>query len=55
MKKKKKKAPNMEQNIVTSNFSFSHYVFHSYKSLVCQNAVLCGNGLKLFNALKTAT
>ena len=26
--------------------SFSHIVFHSYISLVHQNAVLCGNGLK---------
>ena len=26
-----------------SNFSFSHNVFHSYISLVHQNAVLCGN------------
>ena len=29
----------------TSNFSFSHNVFHSYISLVLQNAVLCGNCL----------
>ena len=34
--------------LVTSNFSFSHNVFYSYISLVCQNAVLCGNGLMLF-------
>ena len=33
------------RNCVTSNFSFSHNVFHSYISLVLQNAVLCGNGL----------
>ena len=26
-------------------FLFSHNVFHSYISLVCQNAALCGNGL----------
>ena len=32
--------------LVTSNFSISHYVFHSYISLVGQNAVLCCNGLK---------
>ena len=32
--------------LVTSNFSFSHNVFHSYISLVSQNVVLCGNGLK---------
>ena len=31
--------------LVTSDFSFSHNVFHSYISLVRQNAVLCGNGL----------
>ena len=31
--------------IVTNNFSFSHNVFHSYTSLVCQNAALCGIGL----------
>ena len=35
--------PNLKQ-IVTSNFSFSHNVFHSYISLVRQNAALCGNG-----------
>ena len=33
------------QLLVTSNFSFSHNVFHSYISLMCQNVVLCGNGL----------
>ena len=27
------------------NFSFFHNVFHSYISLVSQNAALCGNGL----------
>ena len=32
--------------LVTSNFSFSNNVFHSYISLVRQNAVLSGNGLK---------
>ena len=31
--------------LVTSNFSFSYNVFHSYISLVRQNAVLYGNGL----------
>ena len=30
---------------MTSNFSFSHNVFHTYISLVCQNAALRGNGL----------
>ena len=34
-----------EKLLVRSNFSFSHNVFHSYISLVHQNAVLCGNGL----------
>ena len=34
-----------EKLLVTSNFSFSHNVFHSYMFLVRQNAVLCGNGL----------
>ena len=34
-----------EELLVTSNVSFSHNVFHSYISLVCQNAALCGNGL----------
>ena len=35
-----------EKGKLTSNFSFSHDVFHSYISLAHQNAVLCGNGLK---------
>ena len=35
----------MEKLLVTSDFSFCHNVFHSYISLVRQNAVLCGNGL----------
>ena len=30
---------------VTSDYSFSHHVFHSYISLVHQNAALCGNWL----------
>ena len=34
-----------EKLLVPSNFAFSHNVFHSYISLVHQNAVLCGNGL----------
>ena len=34
-----------EKLLVTSNFSFSHNIFHSYISLVHQNAALCGNGL----------
>ena len=34
-----------EKLLDTSNFSFSHNVFHSYLSLVRQNAALCGNGL----------
>ena len=35
-----------EKLLVTSNFSFSHNVFHRYISLGCQNAALCGNGLR---------
>ena len=31
--------------LVTSNFSFSYNVFHSYIYLLCQNAVLCVNRL----------
>ena len=34
-----------EKLLVTSNFFFSHADFHSYKSLLRQNAALCGNGL----------
>ena len=34
-----------EKLLVTSNFSFSHNVFHSYIPLVRQNVALCGNGL----------
>ena len=34
-----------EKLLVTSNFSFSHNVFHSCISLVRQNVALCGNGL----------
>ena len=34
-----------EKLLVSSNFSFSHNVFHSYISLVHQNAALSGNGL----------
>ena len=37
-----------EKLLVTSNFSFSHGAFHSYISLVRQNAALCGNGLNLY-------
>ena len=35
-----------EKLLVTSNFSFSYNVFYSYISLVHQNGVLCGNGLR---------
>ena len=35
-----------EKLLVTSNFFFSHNVLHNYVSLVCQNVVLCGNGLR---------
>ena len=34
----------MEKFLVTSSFSFSHNVFHSY-IFTGQNGVLCGNGL----------
>ena len=33
--------------LVTSYFYFSHNVFYSLISLVCQNVALCGNGLTL--------
>ena len=39
-----------EKLLVTSNFSFSHNVFHSYVSLVRQNAGLRGNGLRVGTA-----
>ena len=32
--------------LVTSNFSFSHNVLHSYIYSMRQNAVMCGNGLR---------
>ena len=38
-----------EKLLVTSIFSFSHNVFHSYTSVACQNAALCGNGLTLYS------
>ena len=46
-----------EKLLVTSNFSFSHNVFHSFTSLVSQNAALCGNGLKFTgkHEIKTLT
>ena len=34
----------MEKLLVTCNFSFSPNAFHSYISLLHQNAALCGNG-----------
>ena len=34
-----------EKLLVTSNFSFSHKVLHSYISLMRRNAILCGNEL----------
>ena len=36
---------------VTSNFSCFHNVFLSYISLLCQNAALCGNGLRAFSII----
>ena len=44
-----------EKLLVTSSFSFSHSVLHSYMSLVHQNAVLCGNGLKFESTLSKPT
>ena len=41
--------------LVTSSFSFSHNVFHSYISLVHQIAALCGNGLKVLFPIFTMT
>ena len=41
----KKTLLEMEKLLVTSNFCFSHNVFHGYISLGCQIRVLCGNGL----------
>ena len=35
---------------VTSNFSFSHNILHSYISYVRQNVALYGNGLTHFKA-----
>ena len=37
-----------EKLLVTSNFSFSHNVFHSFISLVRQNAALWGNSLSIY-------
>ena len=31
---------------VISNFSFSHNIFHSFISLVHQNGLWCGKGLR---------
>ena len=41
-----------EKLLVTSNFSFSHNVFHIYISLVHQNASLCGNQLNIERKVK---
>ena len=43
---------NKKYHIVTSNFSFSHNVLHSY---IIFNASLCSNGLKLKLVSKTLT
>ena len=32
-----------------------HNVFHSYVSLVCQNAALCGNGLNFYQTTRFGT
>ena len=37
-----------EKLLVTSNFCFSHNIFHSYISLVRQNELFCTNGLNHF-------
>ena len=44
MKNKCRRVENIENEklLVTSNFSFSHIVFHSYVSFVHQSAVLFG-------------
>ena len=42
-----------DNSLVTSNFPISHNVFHSFISLVRQNAVLCGNGLTLHHTIPT--
>ena len=40
-----------ETLLVTSNFNFSHNVFHSYYiSLVYQNVALCGDGFNIFSS-----
>ena len=39
-----------EKLLVTSNFSFSQNIFHSYKSIVRQNVTLYGNGLRIILA-----
>ena len=41
-----------EELLVTSNFSFSHNVFYSYRSLMRQTVVLCGYWLIIVQALK---
>ena len=43
-----------EKLLFTSNFSFPHNVFHSYKSLVRQIAALCGNGLNTLGKEETS-
>ena len=53
----KKTLGEKEKLLVTSNFSFSHNVFHSYISSVRQNAALFGNGLRsnIFNHIFRTT
>ena len=38
-----------EKLLVTSNFCFSHNIFHSFISVVHQNVALCGNVLTLYS------
>ena len=40
-----------EKLLITNNFSFSHNVFDSYISLLCQNAELRSNGLMIYITL----
>ena len=44
-KRGRKHCEKKKKLLVTSNFSFSHNVFHSSTSLVRQNVALSGNGL----------
>ena len=43
----------VRKNIVRKGEIAHHNVFHSYISLVRQNAALCGNGLTLYHTIPT--